>query len=327
MTVPVLVVTGYLGAGKTTLINAMLAQAGGRRIAAVVNDFGAINIDEELIRARADGAADRADGFVGRADDIVGLANGCVCCTLQGDLLRTLKLLLARDPAPDHIVIEASGVADPAGIVQALADPVLWKSARLDAVLCVVDAEDVIGDPARRGDDLWRAQLAAANFVVLSKTAAIDDAAVEALSGLLSPAGKPPVIDMAREALPTGLFLDTGARPTRFTAVAAGEPHRSDRFATVEWQSPGAISLTALQALIAEYALILIRAKGIFHFHEKPGRRYLLQMVGRRVTLEPLPGDDQPGCRLVMIAEAGRLDRQALLARLGAETATPCANH
>ncbi|HEV7414578.1 MAG TPA: GTP-binding protein, partial [Tianweitania sediminis] len=141
MTTPVLLVTGFLGAGKTSFVNAMLAQSGRRRIAAIVNDFGSINIDEELIDTRT--------------DTVVGLANGCVCCTLQGDLLRTIKLLLARDLTPEHIVIEASGVADPAGILQALQDPVLWKSARLDGVVCVVDALDY---PTRRSDELWRAQ-------------------------------------------------------------------------------------------------------------------------------------------------------------------------
>ena len=98
--VPVLLVTGFLGAGKTTVVNAMLAHAGGRRIAAVVNDFGAINIDAELV--------------TGAEGGVVSLANGCICCTLEGDLLRTLAGLLRRSPRPDCIVIETSGVADPA---------------------------------------------------------------------------------------------------------------------------------------------------------------------------------------------------------------------
>ncbi len=302
MTTPVLVVTGYLGAGKTTLINAMLADAGGRRIAAIVNDFGAINIDEELIRTAA--------------DSVVGLANGCVCCTLQGDLLRTLKLLLARDPAPDHIVIEASGIADPAGIVQALADPVLWRSARLDAVVCVVDAADVIATPSRRDDSLWRAQLAAASFIVLSKTSGMDEDEVAAFARSLSPHGKPPVIDTERERLPIELLLDAGAPSGRFAATETSAPHRQDRFAKLEWQSGGAISLRALQAVIAEFAPSLVRAKGILQLSEKPGQTHLLQLVGQRVTLEPLAGQHEAGCRLVLIGEAVRFDRQALAARL-----------
>ncbi|WP_449221202.1 CobW family GTP-binding protein [Tistrella mobilis] len=318
LVVPILVVTGWLGAGKTTLINSLLADAGGRRIAAIVNDFGAINIDEELIRART--------------DTVVGLADGCVCCTLQGDLLRTLKLLLARDPAPDHIVVEASGVADPAGIIQALSDPVLWKSTRLDAVLCVVDAEDLAANPARRRDPLWQAQLAAASFVVLTKAGGLDAAAAADLARSLSPGAKPPVIDTAREPLPVALLLDGGpdlpALPGRrftATATAAGDGqreggHAGSRFATTTWQGTGPVSLVALQALIGALAPVLVRAKGIFRFTEKPGQTWLLQMVGQRVTLAPLSGDYPEGCRLVLIAEAGRLDGAAIAAQLAPQT-------
>ncbi len=116
MTVPVLVVSGFLGAGKTTFINRLLARSEGRRISAIVNDFGAINIDAELI----------ADA----ADTVVGLKNGCICCSLQGDLLRTLKLVLSQPVKPDHIIVEASGVADPRGIVDALMDAIRRRCRR-----------------------------------------------------------------------------------------------------------------------------------------------------------------------------------------------------
>ena len=124
--VPILLVTGFLGAGKTTVVNHLLAHAQGRRIAAVVNDFGAVNIDAELI--------------AGASDGVVSLANGCICCSLEGDLLRTLAALLRRDPRPEFIVIETSGVADPADIVRNLMDPLIWREAPLETVLCVVDA-------------------------------------------------------------------------------------------------------------------------------------------------------------------------------------------
>ena len=124
--VPILLVTGFLGAGKTTVVNHLLAHAEGRRIAAVVNDFGAINIDAELI--------------AGASDGVVSLSNGCICCSLEGDLLRTLAALLRRDPQPEFIVIETSGVADPSDIVRNLMDPVIWREAPLETVLCVVDA-------------------------------------------------------------------------------------------------------------------------------------------------------------------------------------------
>src|SRR6201993_3123960 len=143
---PVLLVAGFLGAAKTTVVNHLLAHAQGRRIAAVVNDFGAINIDAELI--------------AGAADGVVSLANGCICCTLEGDLLRTLANLLRRDPCPEFIVIETSGVADPSDIVRNLMDPVIWREAPLETVLCVVDATT----PAVALDDaLLRSQVRASD--------------------------------------------------------------------------------------------------------------------------------------------------------------------
>src|SRR5690348_4421285 len=159
MPVPILLVTGFLGAGKTTIVNHLLANADGRRIAAVVNDFGAINIDAELI--------------AGASDGVVSLANGCICCSLEGDLLRTISTLLRRDPRPEYIVIETSGVADPADIVRNLMDPVILREAPLETVLCVVDATT----PAETlNDALLRSQLRAADVVAFSKVDLTDAA-------------------------------------------------------------------------------------------------------------------------------------------------------
>ena len=123
----------------------------------MVNDFGAINIDAELI--------------AGASDGVVSLTNGCICCSLEGDLLRTLAAILRRSPRPDYIVIETSGVADPADIVRNLMDPVIWREAPLETVLCVVDATT----PAAKLDDpLLRSQLRAADVVALSKIDLVD---------------------------------------------------------------------------------------------------------------------------------------------------------
>src|SRR4249920_3771293 len=162
MSVPILLVTGFLGAGKTTIMNHLLAHAEGRRIAAVVNDFGAINIDAELI--------------AGASDGVVSLSNGCICCSLEGDLLRTLAALLRRDPRPEFIVIETSGIADPSDIVRNLMDPVIWQEAPLETVLCVVDATT---SAETLNDALLRSQLRAADIVALSKVDMADAAGRE----------------------------------------------------------------------------------------------------------------------------------------------------
>ena len=191
MPVPILLVAGFLGAGKTTVVNHLLAHAQGRRIAAVVNDFGAINIDAELI--------------AGAVDGVVSLANGCICCTLEGDLLRTLANLLRRDPRPEFIVIETSGVADPADIVRNLMDPVIWQEAPLETVLCVVDATQ----PAAMLDDaLLKSQLRAADVVALSKVDLVDAAARAAMRDAIR-AVRPAavVVDAINGEVPTELLF------------------------------------------------------------------------------------------------------------------------
>ena len=193
MPVPILLVAGFLGAGKTTVVNHLLAHAEGRRIAAVVNDFGAINIDAELI--------------AGASGGVVSLANGCICCSLEGDLLRTLAAILRRSPRPEAIVIETSGVADPSDIVRNLMDPVIWREAPLEAVLCVVDATT----PAAALDDaLLRSQIRAADVVALSKVDLVDAAGREQIRRAIA-AVKPAavVVDTLNGQVPTALLFPT----------------------------------------------------------------------------------------------------------------------
>jgi G3E family GTPase len=290
--VPILLVTGFLGAGKTTLVNHVLANAGGRRIAAVVNDFGAINIDAELI--------------AGASDGVVNLANGCICCSLEGDLLRTLATILRRNPRPDSIVIETSGVADPADIVRNLMDPVIWREAPLETVLCVVDATraDALDDA------LLRSQVRAADIVVLSRVdlatvAEIDR--VRAALALINP--KAVVVEAVQGQVPLELLFP--AIPD--SAPALRSPGRarpiSNRFDATTWTSDRPISLPRLQAAVGRLAPKLARAKGLFEAVEHPGRQLLLQFAGGRATIAPAgtPVATMPRVRIVFIAEIGAL--------------------
>lgn len=291
MSVPVLIVTGFLGAGKTTLINRLLTEADGRRIAAIVNDFGAINIDADLIATRS--------------GDVIGLENGCICCSLQGDLLRTLKSILGRDDPVDQIVIEASGVADPHGILTAVIDPALHRAVRLSGVLAVVDAAECADTPARLQDPLWRAQVAAANFVALAKLGG-DDA--PGLRDHLKAAGAAFIFDADATPLPGPAILDADMEPrgTGQATLLADE-----RFARLEWRWTGGCSLADFQALIGRWSGRLLRAKGILNFTERPGSSFLFQLVGRRATLEPL-GSTDVETRLVLIGEKQQFDTDRL---------------
>lgn len=304
MSTPVLLVTGFLGAGKTTAINRLLAEAGGQRIAAIVNDFGAINIDAELL----------ADA----ADTVIGLQNGCICCSLQGDLLRTLRLVLGQTPPPERIVIEASGAADPRGIIETIMDPALWDAVELDAVVCLVDAADLAATPGRVHDPLWRAQMQFSDFVLLCKTQGVDPQELLRLGMMFASAGKP-MFDIDALPLPADVLFGRAGGGAR-AAVAAGGHVHADRFVTVEWHAPAALSLAAFQDALGAHGQGLLRAKGFVTFTERPGQRYLFQLVGQRASFTPVaagPAGDGPPVRLVFIGARGSFAAQDLLDALG----------
>lgn len=286
MSVPAAVVTGFLGAGKTTFINRMLRDAGGLKVAAIVNDFGSINIDAELIAERTDA--------------VIGLKNGWICCSLQGDLLRTLKQVVTSGAPVDHILIEASGVADPRGIIEVLMDPVVREAVRLDAVVAVVDVEGVARSSAMLTDPLWRAQTGAADFIALSKTLGQDSAP---LRQRFAAEGKALVFDSA-EPVPLGLLVQGDAvRP----APESGERVTADRFASLEWEWNGEVTAAAFQSAIERLAPQLVRAKGIVNIAGRNEVSFSFNLVGRRASLEPL-SRRYDACRLVLIGERAALD-------------------
>lgn len=298
MSVPILLVAGFLGSGKTTVVNHLLAHAGGRRIAAVVNDFGAINIDADLI--------------TGASDGVVSLSNGCICCSLEGDLLRTLAALLRRDPRPEVIVIETSGVADPGEIVRTLMDPVIWREAPLETVLCVVDAS---ASAAALADPLLRAQLRAADVVALTK---LDLAAPEVVARVRAAVAvaRPGavVVEAPYGAVPAALAfapdVDRGVAPRDVGARVAGKRRPAvERFETISWTSDAPVSLGRFQAAIGRLAPKLARAKGIFECVEQPGRLLVFQFAGGRATLAPALGGVR-GVGVVFVVEVGTVSKE-----------------
>ena len=193
MKIPATVITGFLGAGKTTLIRHLLQNAGGRRIALVINEFGDLGVDREVINGCAiEGCAE---------DDVVELANGCICCTVADDFLPTMEMLLDRPEPPDHIVIETSGLALPKPLVKAFTWPEIRARVTVDGVIAVVDAPAVAAgtfahDPnavaeQREADDnldhhspleeVFEDQLLAADMVLLNKADLVD---ADAMAGV-----------------------------------------------------------------------------------------------------------------------------------------------
>ncbi|MEM1256111.1 MAG: GTP-binding protein [Cyanobacteria bacterium P01_H01_bin.21] len=152
--IPVTVLTGYLGAGKTTLLNRILTENHGRRIAVIVNEFGDVGIDHQLI--------------IDADEEIFEMNNGCICCTVRGDLIRIIRDLMAREDSFDHLVIETTGLADPAPVIQSFfVDEVMIRQTQLDAVITVVDAKHIW---EHWDSDEAQEQIAFADVVLLNKT-------------------------------------------------------------------------------------------------------------------------------------------------------------
>jgi len=294
------VVGGFLGAGKTTLLNRLLRDAGGRRLALMVNDFGAINIDAELVQSR--------DG------DTISLTNGCICCGLSGEFMFALAGLRDRDDPPEHVIVEASGVGDTDTI---LAYGDMPGFAR-DAALVVVDAETV----RTRADDPETApqilgQLRGADLVVVNKTDLVDRDGVEATRAWVREIVGPStaIVDAAFGEVPAEVLL--GARVSA-RAAPDHHDHAHPEYETWSWSGDAAVSGTGLVETIKALRDGILRGKGFLHLSEDPENRYLLQLVGRRYTIRcDRPwGDETPGSRLVLIGLPGSIDPAQLDATL-----------
>ncbi|WP_315724932.1 MULTISPECIES: GTP-binding protein [unclassified Bradyrhizobium] len=303
MIVPVLLVAGALGAGKTTLLNHLLANPDGRRIAAIVNDFGAVDIDAQLL------------GTV--TEEVISLKNGCICCSLQGDLLRTLSSVIKRDPAPDAIAIETSGISDPAEIIRNLMDPVIFKVAPLETVVTLVDPQRLHDEPALEQDGLWRSQLRAADFVLLTKADliardALDE--VRAVVGRYKPQSA--IFDIAHGDVAPDLLFSRDLRAPRTLPPRA--PSSPLAFATVTWTSQAPLSLARFQQVIGRIAPRTLRIKGVLLFTEHPAQPILFQSVATRGTLAPSPVSPADGltAQLVLIGREGEFDADELDALL-----------
>ncbi len=273
--IPVTVLTGYLGAGKTTLINRILTEEHGRRFAVIVNEFGEEGIDADLILS--------AD------EDVVEMNNGCVCCTVRGDLIRILDDLLQRGKPIDAILIETTGLADPGPVAQTffLNDEALTRC-RLDAIVTVVDAKHALGTLASSHQAIN--QVAFADVILLNKTDLVDAgelAAVEARVRALAPAAC--VLATEQSAVPLEAVLDRGA----FSLDRAlsldpdfldghGHHHHQDGITSLSLVSDRAVNpdrfMNWMQELLVERGSDLLRSKGVLAFQNER-RKFVFQGV------------------------------------------------
>lgn len=293
---PVTVIGGYLGTGKTTLVNHLLRRAEGRRICVLVNDFGAVPIDRDLIVA--------ADGE--RMGDTLEISGGCVCCSYGSDLMETLGTLRSRLPGIEHVLLEASGVALPGAVASSVS---LLPSFRVDGIVVLADAETVRtrADDIFLGDTIHR-QLVAADLVILNRCdLAGAQATEESVRWLGAAAPRARIVRTERAAIEPALILGLreGSEPAESTASL---PDAATLYESVDLALPPSIDLEALAKALIAPALGILRAKAIV---EAGDRRVALHIVGARAAIDEAPDAARPG-RLVAIGLRGRLDGAAI---------------
>ena len=288
---PVTVVSGYLGAGKTTLVNGILAGDHGLRIAVLVNDFGEVAIDEALI--------------VNREGDVVALANGCMCCQIGGDLYDAIDRLLRMRDRFDHLLIETSGVADPSRIAQiAIAEPDLVLE-RTVVLIDAVNFTDVFGDP-RLNDTLLR-QARAADIILVTKTDKVAATDLADLQAILIEAGiSAPMKILNEGARDAWLLVESDKEQAAKSRRAGRMAFHPLPFDSWSWQGNCRIDRDALLAFAGDQSLHVYRLKGRLRLTD--GTAILLQKVGSEITIENTAGNFET-CGLVAIGTKPHFER------------------
>ena len=329
--IPVTIISGFLGAGKTSLLNHLLNADHGLRVAVLVNDFGKINIDAALVA-----------GVSG--ESTIDLSNGCICCSIRDDLLEAVIQLIQRSNSPEYIVVETSGVSDPAAVSLTFMASELRSRTRVDSVLTVVDAEQIDHVHGKQRE-LALDQIAAADMVVLNKIDLINDIKRGELAGFvrnLVPAAR--IFESTYGKVPLDVVIGVGTydfhrfagRPYLDFHIHAGrEGHQHDAdevthhehhaehtlvFSTWCYTTDQPLVRGAVRDAMIALPATIYRAKGFVYLSDVPTRKGIIHVAGKRTRLiigEPW-GDEKPATQLVFIGEEGEIDDCELQSRLDA---------
>ncbi|MDE3028033.1 MAG: cobalamin biosynthesis protein CobW [Paracoccaceae bacterium] len=328
--IPVTVITGFLGSGKTTLIRHLMANPQGRRLAVLVNEFGLVGVDGDILKSCADDNCP--------LENIVELSNGCICCTVADDFIPTIEALLALPTRPDHILIETSGLALPKPLLKAFDWPAIRSLITVDGVVTLADAEAVAAgrfapdvaavDAQRQADEsidhetplseVFEDQISCADIVLLSKADLAGDAGLAAARAVIEAEAprRLPILHMTDGVIDPRVILGLGAaaendidaRPSHHDGMG---DHEHDDFDSVVIDLPEIEDQAALTNAIARLASEqnILRVKGYVAVKGKP-MRLLVQAVGERVRAQfDRPWGSAPRIsRLVVIAEHADID-------------------
>ncbi|WP_347311934.1 cobalamin biosynthesis protein CobW [Defluviimonas sp. SAOS-178_SWC] len=332
--IPVTVITGFLGAGKTTLIRHLMQNPQGKRLAVLVNEFGSVGVDGDILKSCADENCP--------VENIVELANGCICCTVADDFIPTIEALMALPQRPDHILIETSGLALPKPLLKAFDWPAIRSRITVDGVIALADAEAVAAgrfapdeaavEAQRLADDsldhetplseVFEDQISCADLVLLSKADLAGADGVAAAKALIE-AEAPrqlPILPMEEGRIDPKVVLglnaaaedDLHSRPSHHDGA---DDHEHDDFDTIVIELPEVSDPEALNAAIVRLAREqkILRVKGYVAVTGKP-MRMLVQAVGERIRVQyDRPWGDAPRVsRLVVIGEHDDVDPTAI---------------
>lgn len=324
---PVTIITGFLGSGKTTLLNHILNNQKGMRTAVLVNEFGEISIDAELI--------------VSSEEDLVELNNGCICCTIRDDIAESVLRLMERSDKIDYLVVETTGLADPLPVALTFLGPELRDLTRLDSIITLVDATNFA--PDLFNSNVAYSQIAYGDVILLNKIDLVEEAEIERLEKRIREIKEDArILRTVNSAVPLELILDTDLFQASSLPQEEAHDHDShdhhdhehdhdhhhshhshieaDGFNSLAFESDQPFSLDAFQNFLNELPDAVFRAKGVLWFEESP-ERHIFHLSGRRYTLSSDEWPRQPKNQLVLIGQ--RLDTARLREKLQACLARP----
>lgn len=288
--IPIILIGGYLGSGKTTYLNRLLAEANGRKIAILVNDFGAINIDASLVE--------------GSVEDVVALQNGCICCSLAMGMQSAILKVLKREVKPEAIVIEASGVADPGEVAKILSDEAMRPFASLDLIISMLDCENLASyQPTELR--LIREQLRYSGIVMLTKIKQASATNINDAKELVREMNAGAVIvDDYLKILNLDLLLGTQRAAIEIDQNNTFNTQANELFKTWNFSSSVPMSEAEFQTVLNELPPNTVRGKGFVSLKDYPTVRFEFQMVGKTAHVQPKGewGSQIPKTQIVFIA-------------------------
>jgi G3E family GTPase len=298
MTLPATIISGFLGAGKTTLVNYLLRNPGAERLAVLVNDFGAINIDQELIKVEA--------------KNQIELANGCVCCSIQDDLAAGLMSISRTAEKFTRVVLECSGVSHPAGVLKVFDSVPVSDAFGVESIVCLIDTLHFM-DLDFRSTELAIDQATMSDLVLLNKIDLVSAEGVNNVREVLQDAQRGmKIANVVQARMPTEILFgerwsDAAARPT----AMKGDHHELFESVAYGWDDP--IDLDDFKKFAEAIPPKVLRGKGLLSLKEGGyPTRAVFQLVGKRSSVEFAPESGWEGSEIILIARRGELDKQGV---------------